>query len=147
MPLPDNCLEMNGNHFSPDDPNTWKNNHEYRIYGDDRASVWAVVDEIDYHYFVNWLWSPKWSKGHTKVYLRRNVQTGTKKDGRIQQTLFLHVAIMKRTGIQPPSPLHVIVDHRDSDSMNCKRSNLRWATHSMNCKNRNGQYAYDLIEG
>ena len=129
-------------------PNTWVYEpHEYRIYGDDRENVWAVVDEIDYHFFGQWLWSPKFSRDGRKFYLRRNVQIGSKLNGRVQQTLFLHVAIMKATGIQPPSPLHVIVDHRDSDSMNCRRNNLRWATHSMNRMNRNGCYAYDLIEG
>lgn len=132
--------------------------HEHRIYGDDRASIWAMVDEEDYQWALRWLWSPKWSKNKKNVYLRRNVQTthgeadrdqqtGKRVQIRTQQTLFLHIAIMRRTGIEPPSPLHIIVDHRNSDGLDCRRRNLRWATHSMNSLNINGAYAHDLVEG
>jgi hypothetical protein len=123
-----------------------------RIYGDDRGELCAFVDAIDYQWAVQWIWSPKWSRGGRKFYLRRNVQeqlgpdyecpvTGRRLRNRVQRTLFLHVAIMKRTGIEPPSPEHTMVDHRDSDSLNCRRGNLRWATPSMNAKNINGKWA------
>lgn len=128
----------------PDDPTPAP--HEFRIYGDNMAQTWAVVDEIDYRWAIQWLWSPKWSNGGKKCYLRRNVQTGSKKYGRIQQTAWLHVEIQKRTGIAPPSAAHSLVDHRDSDSFMCKRHNLRWATHSMNARNRFGQEPWDLEE-
>src|ERR1044071_6619655 len=97
--------------------------HEFRIYGDNNASMWHVVDEIDYHWAIQFLWSTKWSKGkgpNRKRYLRRNVQTlhqpefreeaegGKLVRIRTQQTLFLHVSIMRRTGILPPTPEHTI---------------------------------------
>lgn len=128
----------------PDDPTPEP--HEFRIYGDDLAQTWAIVDEIDYHWAIQWLWSIKWSRGGRKCYLRRNQQIGTKREGRIQQTIWLHVEIHKRTGIKPPSSAHHIVDHRDGDSFNCRRSNFRWATHSMNSLNRFGKLPYDLEE-
>lgn len=133
--------------FSFFNPNTWvTEEREFRIYGDDHASVWSVVDEIDYQWCIQWLWSPKYSKGDKKFYLRRSIQTGVGQYTRTQHTRFLHTEIMERTGILPPSPLHILVDHRDGNSMNCRRANLRWATHSMNNKNVNGKYAHDLIE-
>ena len=39
--------------LDPLDPNVWPA-HEHRIYGDDNANVYAVVDEDDY------LWAIKW---------------------------------------------------------------------------------------
>lgn len=125
------------------------------IYGDDRAEIFAFVDYVDYAWALQWKWSPKWSRGGRKVYLRRNVQTtitpasicslsGSRVRNRIQKTLFLHIAIMERTGIKRPSINHVIVDHRDGDGLNCVRSNLRWATMSQNRLNVNGSRGHEL---
>lgn len=113
------------------DPNHWEEAPPCRIYGDDRAELFALVDAIDYQWAIQWLWSPKWSRGSRKVYLRRNVHTGSRLV-RTQQTLFLHIAIMRRKGDVPPSLFHTIVDHIDGDGLNCRRGNLRWATPSEN---------------
>src|SRR5687768_3682650 len=143
----------------PFDPNVLfaPTDHEYRIYGNDNASIWAVVDEIDYHWLLHWLWSPKVSRGGRKIYLRRSLhegsgalylcpETGRIRRNRTQRTLFLHTAVMLRTGIEPPSKEHRFVDHRDGDSMNCRRSNLRWATPSMNARNIRGSHRHELGE-
>lgn len=125
------------------------------IYGDDRAEIFAFVDYVDYAWALQWKWSPKWSRGGRKVYLRRNVQTtinpssvcslsGSRVRDRVQKTLFLHIAIMERTGIKRPSINHVIVDHRDGNGLNCTRSNLRWATMSQNRLNINGSRGHEL---
>lgn len=120
--------------------------HEFRIYGDDNGSIFAAVDEEDWHHLIQWLWSPKWSRGGRKVYLRRNSQVGKGRTERTRKTIFLHQAVMERKGDIPPSPLHTIIDHRNSDGLDCRRQNLRWATHSMNSLNRDGRMPYDLEE-
>lgn len=131
------------------DPNTWTvPDHEFRIYGDVNASWWCIVDEEDYHWAVKYCWTKHVSLNSPwKWYLRRAV--GVNRNGmRLNTyTLYLHIEIMKRTGILPPSPAHILVDHRDSNSFNCRRSNLRWATPGMNARNRFGRYPHDLIEG
>ena len=118
------------------DPNNWPllPPHEFRIYGDDRLQTWAVVDEIDYHFLIQWKWSWKVSNGGKKKYLRRNVQTMIEGGSgghyvnpetgnevrnrlRVQQTLFLHTVVMLRKGIAPPSPAHTIVDHLNARRM------------------------------
>lgn len=126
------------------DPNTWVfPEHEFRIYGDDRAQTWAVVDEDDYHWLIAWRWAPKVSRGGKKVYLYRTITDRVSGNW----SLFLHVAIMERSGVKQPSPQHVVVDHRNGDSLDCRKANLRWATRSMNRLNVNGARAHDLVDG
>lgn len=156
------------------DPSTWPllPPTQFRIYGDDMAESWGTVDEEDYHFLIQWRWS--WTtpgrrangQPRSKVYLRRNfevqIESPYKSGGtyvnpetgyevrarkpRVQQSIRMHTVIMLRTGIIPPTPHHHIVDHRDGDETNYRRSNLRWATHSMNRININGSHASDLLE-
>lgn len=116
--------------------------HEFRIYGDDMAQTWVVVDEIDYHWAIKWKWhfnKPHKNRAGKKEYLRRSASNGK----RYLPPIYLHVEVMKRTGKAPPSELHLFVDHRDGNEFNCRRSNLRWATASLNAKNRNGKHSHD----
>jgi len=107
-----------------------------RIYADDKGEFYALVSPEDYQWALQWRWSPKWSRGGNKVYLRRNVQIGPRAN-RIQSNLFLHRAIMvERIRIDPPSPEHTIVDHVAGNGLNCQRSNLRWFTPKQNARNR-----------
>lgn len=114
------------------------------VWGDDHAMVAALVDPIDYQWALQWRWSPKWSRGGRKVYLRRNVQVGPK-SCRVQKNLFLHTAIMQRMGLQPPTPAHTLVDHRSGDGLDCRRRNLRWATPQMNRVNIKGSHAWQFL--
>lgn len=110
--------------------------HELRVYADDRASLWAVVDDVDYQWAIQWLWNPKAS--HGTFYLKRNVGTA-------RTPLYLHVAIMNRV-CPPPSIQHRKVDHRNGNTLDCRRHNLRWATDAMNARNIKGCSPYDLDE-
>ncbi len=154
------------------DPNNWSlfnAGHEFRIYGDDKAETWCIVDEEDYHFLVQWKWSwttpnssnAKRKRSTSKIYLRRvvetqietpyprsgtytNPETGREtrlRKERIQQTLRLHTVIMLRTSIAPPSPDHLIPDHIDGNERDCRRQNLRWATPAMNAANLFGKSA------
>lgn len=119
--------------------------HEFRIYGDDKASIWAVVDEEDYHWLLRYKWCVKESDGRRgkkpKPYLRRAVGVNGGGVRLSTYTLYLHVEVMKKTGIVQPCHAHSLVDHLDGDTLNCRRANLRWATPSMNRLNINGLHA------
>ncbi len=106
--------------------------HKFRIYSDDSAQTWAVVDEVDYHWLIQWRWhinEPHHTRKGTKRYFR------THAGWRTMGSRYLHVEVMKRTGIIPPSELHTLVNHIDGNEWNCLRINLEWATPSMNNKN------------
>jgi hypothetical protein len=129
----------------------------FRIYGKSDASIWAAVDEDDYRYFSQWLWSYSMSPGG-KIYVKRNSGSGTiqkRIDGKrvtvayrrgSGRTLYLHREIMIRSGVLPPTPEHKIVDHEDGNSLNAQKINLRWATIGMNNRNKFGLTALERLE-
>ena len=122
--------------------------YEYRIYGDDRGDVYALVDYEDYQWATSWRWNPKPGRTRAKLYLRRAVSFAGRRfdpNGPQTYTLYLHVEIMKRTGLLPPTPEHTLVDHRNSNSLDCRRANLRWVTRYQNNINVNGRYATDFL--
>jgi hypothetical protein len=127
------------------DPRTWTWLDEadlgYRLYLDVHCEKYALLDYVDYQWAIQWCWKIKCSRGRRKWYAIRNGSI----DGR-SVSIYLHVQVMLRTGIARPDWPTVMVDHRDGDSMNCRRGNLRWATPKMNRANLYGQCPYDLLE-
>lgn len=118
------------------DPNVLliPDNHEHRIYADDRAELYVVVDAEDYPFFSRWRWDFRFNSTGKKLYLRRRrffSQYGC-------EWCWLHVEICRRHHGDPPTPAHTIADHWSGDSVDCRRDNLRWATLSMNRRNRHG---------
>ena len=93
----------------------------------------VTVDARDFAYLTRWQWPPKrnaWRYG-TRIYARRIVQV----NGR-NRTIFMHTVVLReRIRLNPPSPRHEC-DHRDIDSLNNTRRNLRWATRSEQVANQ-----------
>jgi hypothetical protein len=128
------------------DPRTWRtDDHEYRIYSSwDIEGVYAIVDAIDYPYLSQYLWSIHDPKKINHPYLRRSVHIELAPEGapyesritgkivrnryRVQRNEFLHQAVMRLKGDEPPTPEHTTIDHRDRNTLNCRRANLVWAT-------------------
>lgn len=135
-------LDLIRNAFDPSDPFDPRNwdemfaeQYEHRIYGDDNASIWCIVDEEDYEACLERKWYP--NKPHptrkgNKHYFRS--LAGWREGG---SGIYLHVFIMRRTGIEPPTPLHIVVDHVNDDEFDCRRCNLQWMTHAENTAKAN----------
>jgi hypothetical protein len=135
---------------------TW----EHRIYSDDYANQYAIVDKEDYLYLIQWRWKLKESKAYgnntPKIYLARSghetlgpisLIDGKKKRNRVCSTIFLHQEVMRRKGVPKPiSNEKLIIDHANSNSLDCRRNNLRWATVSFNNKNKFGKCELTLFD-
>jgi hypothetical protein len=83
---------------------------------------WTIVEPQDYY----WLSDFKWSiiGNGRKVYAIRNIIVGPKKT----KILNLHREIMK-------APAGLMVDHRNNNSLDNRRANLRLATRAQNVQN------------
>lgn len=125
------------------DPNTWDlTDPVRRIYLDDKADLFCLVDEVDYLWALQWRWQPKRHYRTKKIYACRTTRYGQGANF----SVYLHIEIHKRAGVEKPTEHHKLVDHRDGHERNCRRENLRWATHSMNARNIRGSMPHDLIE-
>lgn len=87
----------------------------------------AIIDDED-AYLAEFKWQAAISKGGL-VYATRSTPRGAL--GR-QGAVKLHREVL---GLKPGDPL---VDHRDGDGLNCRRSNLRVSTYAENGRNRAG---------
>lgn len=139
----------------PFDPNAlepeivaWEKAHA-RVYLDPGGYRYVILDGIDYQWATQWRWCAK--KDHTgSVYARRAV--GVNKDGArlLTYSLYLHVELKRRLmdelGERPPSSKHTLVDHRNGNTSDNRRKNLRWATPGMNIRNRRGRYSIDFFD-
>jgi len=84
-------------------------------------SKFAIVDDGDYEYLLQWKWHFQPSITHPEAgYAIRAVSPG--------EMLFMHQAVIGRIHGKE-------IDHRDGNGLNNQRSNLRHATHRQNCFN------------
>lgn len=145
------------------DPSTWvPDTHQHRIYLTADLELYAIVDAVDYPAACVHTWSSlgsKWKRSHApKHYARRTTQVLLAPEGpkyespitgkivrnrhRIVRSVFLHHFIAERAGIVPPTDFgaHVIfrLDHRNGNSLDCRRKNLRWVTPLFNTHNIRG---------
>lgn len=117
------------------DPRTWAEPEPCNLYLDNNERLFVLVDEIDFTWACRWRWFPKFNSRKRKVYAFRNL-TVRRNGVRYDRSVYLHVEIMIRTGIYRPTADHVVCDHINGKSLDCRRVNLRWATRSENGKNR-----------
>lgn len=119
------------------DPRWWPSDVPYRpITVSQCGSIFAVVDLIDYEWALQWAWGHKLNSRGKKVYPYR-VSCRTSQGEERNRSIFLHIAILERFKKRPWRN-DIIGDHRDGNTLNCRRSNLRWVDRRFNNLNING---------
>lgn len=116
--------------------------------------LFAIVNAEDYDWAAQWSWRAVSSqvysqRGKVKWYAYRAVRIGGR--GGRSVNVWLHKELLLRAKGAPPSPKHIIGDHMNGNSLDCRvhrrdgwRDNLRWATVQMNNSNYNGFFAKQL---
>lgn len=109
----------------------------------------ALVSQQDYAALTAHRWNYKvsaWKYGG-KLYARRG--GGRASDGKLRPTIYMHAYILRVLMGEPqPSPEHT-PQHKDGDSLNNCRSNLKWADkaeQSLDQKRRMPQVLRDAID-
>lgn len=104
----------------------------------DGEPIAVIVDKEDYAWAVRHKWQAKPSRkranGKLKLYACR---ASVREKGR-RRSIYLHKEICHRAHGPPPSPAHKVADHKFSDTLDCRRASLRWATLSENRRNIEG---------
>lgn len=77
------------------------------------------VDAEDFDFFSQWSWY-----GESRGYAKRTTNSGG---------LYLHIEIMERHSLHISG---LLVDHKDRNTLNCQKENLRMSTKSQNSSNR-----------
>lgn len=107
----------------------------------ERLDIFCLVDAVDYDWLTENNWNVSWgSRTPWQHYAKRNV-------GRERATVRMHREIMKRA--DPRSERFMArrhVDHRNGQTLDNRRSNLRWVTNAENCANKRPRGSIPSIE-
>jgi hypothetical protein len=98
-----------------------------------RGRYAVTVDARDFAFLAQWKWSYVrlgWRYG-ASIYARREARV----NGR-RLRIYMHRVILRERMRRAPPSRHHQCDHRDIDSLNNTRRNLRWATRSLQIANR-----------
>jgi hypothetical protein len=91
----------------------------------------AVVDVVDYEWLAQWRWFAVWSRKTKSFYASRHLSVS---EDRSRAVIQMHREIVKAVR-GPESILGIDVDHRNHNTLDNKRENLRPATRSQNQHN------------
>jgi hypothetical protein len=102
----------------------------------ERHNIWCLVDADDYDWIIEHHWNYGWHVNTPlKHYAKRNV-------GAARSTVYLHREILIRADASTGTPHDAAFyaahhgDHRNGQSLDNRKANLRWLTPAQNRANR-----------
>lgn len=95
--------------------------------------MYAMVDDEDFGRLRFWSWSVQVS-GPGKLYARRTAKNKGK-----QYNRYLHHEVL---GLEIPLKKGMVVDHKNGDTLDCRKSNLRVCSRSQNMANTGPRLVY-----
>lgn len=95
----------------------------------ERHGIWCIVDADDYDWIIQHRWNYGWHRNtRWKFYAKRNV-------GSERSTVYLHRKILQRAYPDVVADdFHG--DHRNGQSLDNRKANLRWLTADQNRRHR-----------
>lgn len=87
----------------------------------------ALVDDADYDWLMQWKWQAKWNRG--TFYAKRREELPRINGKRRSRTIYMSRQIMD-------APAGKEVDHRNHEGLDNQRLNLRLVTHQQNLLNK-----------
>lgn len=99
----------------------------------DMAGTFCIVDLEDWAWAKHHVWSKKKTQrtpGHRLEYYAYRTTTVIG----VRMSVYLHVLICRRA-YGPPPKRGMVADHKDGVRLDCRRSNLQWATRKGNRAN------------
>lgn len=125
--------------FAPDTLPAGDNGGPCYLSLSDRIDCYAILDRCDYEWarsLGSGLWCHTYGSGdidpETGIISRPKNIYARKCIGK--RTIFLHREVTRRA-FGPPTLLNMVSDHKNGETLDCRRANLHWVTRSYNAIN------------
>lgn len=96
----------------------------------------AVIDAEDVHLVEGWNWSVLTVRSGLRYARRNMVRVGVP-----QKTILLHRVVMRAKDSD------LSIDHKNGDGLDCRKSNLRFASQQQNCFNSRPRQSATGVKG
>lgn len=118
--------------------------HKALVAGEDYHVIWidpdegiyTIVDWEDYERFKRYAWHFTFNSTKRKMYATRNTRLHGRHGPQCKVYMHKEVLALCPPETHPRLPQQILGDHKNGNSLDNRRCNLKWATPSENSSNR-----------